>query len=66
MDSALIDALLPLVRRVADGLNGTPVGDSALTDVRSVEAIVSRHVAAAEAEVLDWLEGRLHPAVPAA
>lgn len=65
MDSALIDALLPLVRRVADGLNGTPAGDAALTDVRSLEAIASRHVAAAEAEALEWLEGRLHPPVPA-
>ena len=61
MESALIDALLPVVRQVANGLAGGPAGDDALADVRTLEGIVGRHVADAEAEVLGWLAGRLHP-----
>lgn len=63
MESAIIDALLPLLRRVADDLASTPAADEALLDVRNAEAIVARHVAAAEADFLSLFEGRLHPAV---
>ena len=62
MESALIDSLLPLFRGVADRLAGTPLADEAETDLRSLEAIVSRHTANLEAEALDWAAGRLHPA----
>jgi len=65
MESAIIGALLPVLRRIADDLAGTAVADEALADVRALEAVVSKHVANAEAEVLSWLESRLHPAQPA-
>lgn len=61
MDSALIGALVPVLRQVADSLAGTPAGDDAETDLRSLEAVIARHVGAAEAEVMSWLAGRLHP-----
>jgi hypothetical protein len=63
----LIDILLPVVRKVADNLAGSPLADAALADVREIEAVAARHVTALESELTAWLTARLHPeSVPAA
>jgi len=71
----LIAKLLPVVRKVADDLKGSPLADEAMTDVRTLEALaaqhesrlaafVAAHTAGTEEKVAEWLTERLQRYLP--
>ena len=50
----LIDTILPLVRSVAEKLEGSEFAEKALGHVRAIEAIAARHASALDAEIVQW------------
>lgn len=75
--NAILDFLLPIVRKVAESAAGTEAEADVLTDVRNLEALaasheqeaadwLAQHAAAADEKVAGWLVERLQRYLPVA
>jgi hypothetical protein len=62
---SLITKFLPVVEQVAQTLEGTEFAAAAEQDVQNVTGLLSKHLAAADAELVSWWMAVRHPAAAA-
>ena len=63
---SLISLFLPVLRQVASNLAGSEFATDAEADVKNVEGLLSKHLKAADAELVAWWTAIRHPEATAA